>query len=198
MADLFPRLQVFKPPRLRLALVSFVLAALPLQVLAQSVAAPTDLLSGPESGSKLVGTLPAKTSLKIITRQGFWLEVEANGKRGWLKSTSVQFGGGSKPLGGLDTGRSGKGNIVSTSAARGLSSKELIAAKPDLAEVDRMEKLAVSSQDALNFAGKANLQVRKLAFLQVSVEHKAKVNPDGASAKPRKLKKSSEEDDEDE
>ncbi len=159
-------------------------AVLPASAEAQTTAGPADLLASPQSGAKLVKSLPQNSPLKILQRQGFWLEVEVGSAKGWVKATGVKFGSGDKSLGGIDTGRTGKGNIVSSSAARGLSPKELISAKPDFSQVDQLQKLAVSQQDAAGFAAQGNLSTRKLALLATSNE----TRQPSAGSSPRKAK----------
>ena len=198
MNHIEPRRPIVHRVQQALCLVAFGLLLLPSFARAQATSAPTDLLASPQAGAKVLKALPPKTNLKISTRQGFWLEVEAAGSKGWVKATAVQFGSGAKTLGGIDTGRTGKGNIVSTSAARGLSPKELVAAKPDFGQVDRLQRLAVSSQEGEAFAGMARLPTRKLALLQAPPEGKTPAaTSGGASSKTRKAKKASDEDDED-
>ncbi len=133
---------------------------------AQELSAPASLRAEPSPDAKVLKQLPANAALKVLRRQGFYLEVESGGAKGWLKasevSTAKTAGGG---LSNLDSGRSGKGNIVSTSAARGLSSKDVIASKPDHAQVEELKKLGVSASVADDFATQGGLQNRKLALL---------------------------------
>ncbi|WVN41522.1 SH3 domain-containing protein [beta proteobacterium MWH-UniP1] len=134
--------------------------------LAQELAVPAPLRAEPTADSKALKQLPANAPVKVLRRQGFYLEVESGGAKGWLKASEVSTpkgaGGG---LSNLDSGRSGKGNIVSTSAARGLSSKDVIASKPDHLQVEELKKLGVSASAADDFATQGGLQNRKLALL---------------------------------
>lgn len=135
-----------------LGFLLFSLAMYSLDANGQLTKAKVDLRAAPDSASKLVGSLPPETSVQIVKRQGFWLEVESKGAKGWLKAASISFPTSTSGLSSLKTGREGKGNIVSTSAARGLSSKELVSAKPDLEQVRRLESLAVDTSSASKFA----------------------------------------------
>jgi hypothetical protein len=112
--------------------------------------------------------LADKAAVKVLKRQGFWVEVEASGVKGWLKVSEISLvsgATGATGLGGLDTGRTGKGNIVSTTAARGLTVKELVAAKPDPQQVTQLKGLAVSASAADAFAKAGGLAVRQVALL---------------------------------
>lgn len=188
------------------ASLSLVLACFSLIAAAQDLTAPATLRAEPTPDGKVLKQLPANATVKVLKRQGFYVEVESGGAKGWLKASEVpssKSAGGS--LSNLDTGRTGKGNIVSTSAARGLSPKDVIAAKPDHQQVEELKKLGVSASAADEFAAQGGLQSRKLALLmppQGSGRGTAssKTGPDGKTAqgsakKPVSKKKSDEEDD---
>lgn len=97
------------------------------------------------------------SSVKVVRRDGFWIEVNVAGKSGWIKASQVTF---SSPGGSvaIDTGRMGSGNIVSTSAARGLSAKDLLNGKPNLSDVGRLESIRVDAKDVQAFALAGNLR----------------------------------------
>jgi hypothetical protein len=97
------------------------------------------------------------SSVKVVRRDGFWIEVSVAGKSGWIKASQVNF---SSPGGSvvIDTGRLGSGNIVSTSAARGLSAKDLLNGKPNLSDVGRLESIRVDAKEVQAFALVGNLR----------------------------------------
>ncbi len=145
---------------------------------AQTLSIQANLRAEPTTDGKVLKQLPADTAVKVLKRQGFYLEIEAAGLKGWVKASEVSLSKpGSSGLSNLDTGRMGKGNIVSTSAARGLSSKELIAAKPDFSQVEQLKSLGVAGKVAEDFALQGGLQQRKLALL--SAPQSSKVSTDG-------------------
>ena len=164
-------------------------------VMAQSLNTATDLKESQSADSKTLKSLPANTPIKPLKREGFWLEVEAAGVKGWVKLSTVNLGTQSPGLNPMDTGRSGKGNIVSTSAARGLSAKDLTLAKPDPAQFNELQKLAVSSAEADKFAKSGGLSTRQLALLSPSAKPAEPTKPKPPSAK--KPKKSDDDDDDD-
>ncbi len=116
-------------------------------------AALFDKPDGAAQGAKL----KAATPLKLLKRQGFWVEVDAGGKTGWLKVSSVSFAGAAGPV-AIDTGRMGTGNIVATSAARGLSAKDLLEGKPNLEEAARLEALSLDASGVAAFRTQGGLQ----------------------------------------
>lgn len=172
-----------------LAIVGLLLFVSP-DSIAQEVPATTGLKVSPDEAAKAAGTIQAKSPVKILKRQGFWIEVEAKGARGWLKASAISFGSPGPGLAGLASGREGKGNIVSTSAARGLSSKELVAAKPNLSQVDALDLLAVDSTAAEAFATSGKLARRTVSMLAAPVKTSEK-----SSGKPKKRATSEDEDD---
>lgn len=135
---------------------------------AQTTVGAVGLRAEAQPDAKVVQKLADKAAVKVLKRQGFWVEVEASGAKGWLKVSEISLGSGATGatgLGGLDTGRTGKGNIVSTTAARGLTAKELVAAKPDPQQVTQLKGLAVSASAADAFAKAGGLAVRQVALL---------------------------------
>lgn len=168
--------------------------------LAQTLSGTTDLKESPSDQAKTVKSAPANTSIKLIRRQGFWAEIEALGNKGWVKLSNVQLGGGAGLAAGLDTGRMGKGNIVSTSAARGLSSKELTGAKPDFNGFEQFRQLTVTVNAADAFAQSANLQTRMVALVSTPLSAAGGARDaasGGGKSGTRKKSKSDEDDDDD-
>lgn len=98
------------------------------------------------------------TPVKALKRQGFWVEVDAEGKTGWLKASQLNFAGATGGPTAIDTGRLGTGNIVATSAARGLSAKDLVSGQPNFNEASKLDALAVTPQAAQAFMVAGGLQ----------------------------------------
>ena len=161
--------------------------------LAQETTVPAELKAAADPASKSLGRLPAKSPLKILKREGFWIQVESSGGRGWIKASTATMGSTSSGLSGLSSGREGKGNIVSTSAARGLSSKELVAAKPDFNQVEELQRSSVDSRAAEAFASSGKLGKRSVALLAAP----PKSSEPSPAAKQKKPSKASKEEDED-
>lgn|GEM_PF-1692199 len=119
-------------------------------VLAQSVREDVALSDKPD-GQQVAAKLKAGTPVKPLKRQGFWVEVDAGGKTGWLKVSAINFAGATGGTTAIDTGRLGTGNIVATSAVRGLSAKDLLNGKPNFDEAAKLEALVVQPQAAQAF-----------------------------------------------
>lgn len=108
-------------------------------------------------GAQTTNKLKTGTAIKPLKRQGFWVQVDAGGKTGWLKVSAVSFGGATSAPVAIDSGRLGTGNIVSTSASRGLSAKDLLEGKPNFAEVAKLEKLAADGDAVQTFLSRGSL-----------------------------------------
>lgn len=162
--------------------------------LAQETTVSVELKASADPASKSVGRLPAKAPLKIIERKGFWIRVESSGGKGWIKASTATMGGISSGLSGLASGREGKGNIVSTSAARGLSAKELVAAKPDFNQAEELQRISVDSKAAEAFASSGKLGKRSVALL-VAPSKSSEPAPMAKQKKPSKVSEDEDEDD---
>jgi hypothetical protein len=115
---------------------------------AQTIKGDGALVDKPD-GAK-VASLKTGTPATVLKRQGFWVQVQAAGKAGWVRLSQIGFGGANGIV-ALDTGRSASGNIVSTSVARGLSAKDILNGKPDLAAVARMDAWVPNSTSVDKF-----------------------------------------------
>jgi uncharacterized protein YgiM (DUF1202 family) len=134
---------------------------------------PDEIKSEPFKDAKTVGQIAKGQRVDILARQSGWLEIKANGKRGWVRLLSVRRGqaagaDASKEIGGvagLATGRAGTGQVVSSTGVRGLSEGDLKNAKFDEAQVKRAEAMAVPAAQAKTFAAQGKLAAQQVAFL---------------------------------
>jgi Domain of unknown function (DUF4384)/Caspase domain len=62
--------------------------------------------------------LPAGASLEILRREGGWVWVRADSKQGWLRAEALTASATSGAQ-ALESGRSGRGNLVATTGVRG-------------------------------------------------------------------------------
>jgi len=142
-----------------------------------------DKPDGVQSSAKI----KSGTAIKILKRQGFWVEVDAGGKTGWLKVSMINISGSSGGPTAIDTGRLGTGNIVSTSAARGLSAKDLISGKPNFEEADKLEMLVVAGNTYKQFLTEGNvIQVTEKFTLGTPKSNNTNTNTNTGSAVTKK------------
>ena len=182
--------------------VALAMARAPAAARAQTFNADTPLLASPDATAKPAGQARAGAAAKILKRQGFWLEVEAGGAKGWVKLSAVKLATPGGPT-AVDTGRLGSGNIVATSAARGLSAKDLLEGRSDEKAVDRLAEWRPESRQLQQFASEGGLsEVRLTAFLQAPRTETTSAAPreaaesggSAAGSRPRRNRKGADED----
>lgn len=149
-------------------------AAVPAQ--AQTAARATVLRAEPNVTAQAAGPVAAGAKLDIIKREGFWVHARSGPVRGWLRVTELSFApaGGAVSLAGLDSGRLGKNNIVSSSASRGLSADELRQSVPDFAAVAALSDMRASPDAVRDFRRQGGLAAVTIAPLRI--------RPDAAQA----------------
>ena len=139
----------------------------------------TEIKDNPFLDANTVATLPEKTVVEIVTRQGGWMKVKtADAKQqGWIRMLSVR-------LGSPDQKPQGSGNLLSalaigsrprpattstvTTGVRGFSEEDLANAKPNAAEVEKMKSYAVAPEEAAKRAEDGKLAARTLAYFDAS------------------------------
>lgn len=135
---------------------------------------PTELKDRPFLDAATVVTLPEKTQVEIVTRQGAWMQVRTRDKQqGWVRMLSVRLGSpDQKPPGG--------GNLLSaiaiasrprptttatvTTGVRGFSEEDLAKAAPNAAELAKMKGFAATAFDAQQLAAQGKLEPRQIAY----------------------------------
>jgi hypothetical protein len=124
----------------------------------------------PYADAKAVGTLKRNDKIEILAKKGAWLQIKAGKSTGWVRLLSVKRGtqGSSNEAAGilgLATGRSGTGQVVSTTGVRGLNEEELKDAKFNEEEMKQLEASTISAEDGKTFASSGGLKARKLDYL---------------------------------
>ena len=128
------------------------------------------LKSEPSEKSATSGSVSANSQFQILERKGFWAKVQSGSANGWTKMSSLNLdqnnsGAAASALGGLVSGRTGSGNIVSTSGTRGLSAEDLKASKPDMDAVKKVQGFTSSVASANDYANSGKLGLRKVEYL---------------------------------
>ena len=134
----------------------------------------TELKSKPFTDASTVVTLPEKTPVEILVRKGAWMQVkQQDGKaRGWVRMLSIRLGSaGKKPSNGSLLTLIGIGNrpkpqttATVTTGVRGFSEEDLKTAEPNPKELEKMEGLAVSEDQAKQFASEGNLSPHTVSY----------------------------------
>ena len=139
----------------------------------------SDLMDEPYRDAEPLAELEAGISVEILKRKGGWLQVESEGKSGWVRMSKVRKGKApTEPTAeseaggvlGLASGRAGTGNVVSATGVRGLNEEELKEAEFDAREVKKLESFAISKQKAAQFAEAGKLVTKELAFIPAATQ----------------------------
>lgn len=126
----------------------------------------------PYADAKATGSIQRNAKVEILAKKGAWLQIKSGTSTGWVRLLSVKRGttrSSNEAAGvlGLASGRSGTGQVVSTTGVRGLNEEELKSAKFNEEEVKRLEAMTVSESDGKKFALAGELKARKLDYLPV-------------------------------
>jgi len=130
-----------------------------------------ELKREPFSDAASAGTLPERTEVKIVSRQGGWLRIESASGAGWVRMLSIRTGstGGAGGDSGIkqlfNVARSGSSGTVVATGVRGLDREQIANAQPDAAELSRMAQFAASQADAERFASRASLAAQAVDYL---------------------------------
>ena len=130
------------------------------------------LVAEPFADAKQVGSLAKGDAVTILKKSGGWYQVKGKGPQGWVRMLSVRRGeagkssNAAKDVAAISTGRTGTGQIVSTTGVRGLSEEELKAAKYNEKELVKAESFVVSKAEAGKFAQKGKLVARAVNYLE--------------------------------
>jgi hypothetical protein len=134
----------------------------------------TEVKDKPYLDAQTVVTLPEKTTVEIVARQGAWMQVKAKDlKSGWVRMLSVR-------LGSPDQKTQSSGNLLSaigignrprttststvTTGVRGFSEEDLAKATPNPAEVEKMKGYSATPVDAGDFAKAGKLAAQDVAY----------------------------------
>jgi hypothetical protein len=139
----------------------------------------TEIKDNPFLDANTIATLPEKTVVEIVTRQGAWMKVKtADAKQqGWIRMLSVRLGSpdqkpqsGGSLLSALGVGSRPRpaANSTVTTGVRGFSEEDLANAKPNAAEVEKMKGFAATAEEASRLAEAGKLAARQVAYFDES------------------------------
>lgn len=133
---------------------------------------PTELKKEPASDAPTVAPLAEKAKVDVLERKGGWTRVKTeSGAEGWVKMLVLRYTGSGQAkesdsgvTRALDAARGGASGAVPTTGVRGLDPELLASAKPNPAELKKMEGFAVTKEAAASFAASASLQSKTIAY----------------------------------
>lgn len=131
----------------------------------------TEVKDKPFLDATTVTTLPEKTPVEIVLRQGGWMQVKSKDvKSGWVRMLSVRLGNpdqkaqGGNLLSAIGTRPRSTGNATVTTGVRGFSEEDLANAKPNPAEVEKMKGFSATPAEAGEFAKAGKLAAQAVAY----------------------------------
>ena len=152
---------------------ALILLAVPLLALAEpaTLVRPTELKQEPATDAAKVADLPADAAVDAGKRAGGWIFVRAaSGEEGWVKLLALRYGAGAAKKGdtgltqAINAARTGSSGTQVTTGVRGLDDEKITTARPNPAELKKMEAFAVPASASAEFAGKANLQRQNVSY----------------------------------
>lgn len=137
---------------------------------AGSASKAEEIKAEPFRDAKVLGGLKAGDPVRIVKRDGAWLQISSP-QKGWVKMLSIRRGAAATGatltgVAALASGRAGTGKIVSTTGIRGLNEEDLKNAKFNEKEVKTVESYTVSQVEADKFAAQGKLKARQVAYLE--------------------------------
>lgn len=132
-----------------------------------------DLKAKPASDAKVVKSLPAESTVDVVSRQGAWVHLKSGNASGWAKLFDIR-----SPQSAAAPSKSGSNGIADTlglamgtrgssvtTGVRGLDADMLAQATPNAQEFALLTRYARSAAQAKAFARVGHLHTREVAEL---------------------------------
>ncbi|HUQ24170.1 MAG TPA: SH3 domain-containing protein [Burkholderiales bacterium] len=131
-----------------------------------------DLKAQPASDAATVSELAASAAVDAGERSGGWVRVKTQaGAEGWVKMLALRYGGpgaakrGDSGIGqAVNVARSGSSGTQVTTGVRGLDENDLKTARPNPAELKKLQGYAESKQASSGFAENGKLKVQRVEY----------------------------------
>jgi hypothetical protein len=132
----------------------------------------SDLKAQPASDAKTVTQLAADAAVDAGERSGGWVRIKtASGAEGWVKMLALKYGGTGGTKRGdsgltqaINVARTGASGTQVTTGVRGLDETDIQAARPNPAELKKLEGYAESKQGSESFAESGKLQAQRVEY----------------------------------
>lgn len=127
------------------------------------IAVSTELKASATASSNTLATLAPGAAIQVEERSGPWYRVSTAQGQGWVRMLTVRLASGSRGAGastGSGLAALGEASRTSTTVAtgiRGLSREDLQKARENPQEVARLDRYAVSADEARQFGQSAEL-----------------------------------------
>lgn len=134
-----------------------------------SVIRETELKKSPATDAPTVAVLAEQAKVEALERKGGWVRVKAEAGEGWVKMLGLRYGGPPKAGGSglaqlFNVARTGTSGTQVTTGVRGLEAESIATARPNAAELKKLERFAASKDAASRYAAAAHLQAQKVEY----------------------------------
>jgi hypothetical protein len=130
-----------------------------------------ELKKDPATDAPTVAELAENAPVDTLERKGGWTRVKAGSAEGWVKMLALRYGaaGAAKPGDSgisqlFNVARSGTSGTQVTTGVRGLDAEMLANARPNAAELKKLDGFASSPAAAGSFAASGKLSAQALEY----------------------------------
>ena len=132
----------------------------------------SDLKAQPATDAATVTQLAADAAVDASERNGGWVRVKTqSGAEGWVKMLALRYGGPGVAKRGdsglaqaVNVARSGASGTQVTTGVRGLDEADINTARPNPAELKKLEGYAESKDNSSRFAESGKLKARRIEY----------------------------------
>jgi hypothetical protein len=132
----------------------------------------TELKRAPATDAESTGQLAENAKVDALERQGGWTRVKAaGGVEGWVRMLVLRYEGAGAARQGdsgiaqaLNVARTGTSGTQVTTGVRGLDADQLTTAKPNTAELKKLERYSASKDAAAAFAERGPLRAQQVSY----------------------------------
>jgi hypothetical protein len=142
-----------------------------------NVIRPGQLKAQPFIDAATAADVAANQSVTILARRGGWVQVESNGKQGWLRMLNVRLeanaaaqsaAAAAKPKAGVSPAslfRTGSSRTTVTTGVKGIGEEDIQKAAPDPVQLAALATLAVPDSEAAANAQQSGLKENTVDYL---------------------------------
>ena len=139
---------------------------------AATVIRATELKRAPATDAASAGQLEENAKVDALERQGGWTRVKApGGAEGWVRMLALRYEGAGAARQGdsgiaqaLNVARTGTSGTQVTTGVRGLDADQLANARPNPAELKKLERYSTGKDAAAAFAERGPLRAQQVSY----------------------------------
>ena len=137
-----------------------------------TVTRQTEIRKDPAFDSVALARLSQGAKVEAMERRGGWTRVKSEaGEEGWVRMLLLRHEGGgaakqgeSGVMAAINVARTGTSGRQVTTGVRGLDAEQLANAKPNAAELQKLQGYAASADAAAQFARAGELQAQRVDY----------------------------------